>query len=258
MRIRISRLLACGAVLGLGFSAVSCAGGGSGAPADVVLVGFNMPNIAGVPLNYPLIYTFSDNIDPLTATPDTIQVVGSPSFTFETIVVDGNLVAELPFIPNFEDYSDSGLAPGKTYTVFLPTFPAVDTVRSTRGRPLVTAESFTFNTNPVATFVEPRRPLVHSPGPISQPNPPPGAKGDDDGCVQNPTNSHFNGTFQTGTSADALLLCLKNEGPPHVILDECSPTQDQRAVGTPSAIAGGFLDLPAIRVRFNEPLDPIT
>src|SRR5262245_58543007 len=176
MRIRISRVLACTAVVGLGFSAVSCAGGGGSGPADIVLVGFNLPNIAGVALNQPLIFSFSDNVAPQSVTPDTIQVVGSPSFTFETLVVDGNLVGELPFIPNFEDYSDSGMAPGKTYTVFLPVFPAVDTVRSTRGRPLIQAESFSFNTNPVAVFVEPRRPLVHSPAPITVPLPAPGAR----------------------------------------------------------------------------------
>jgi hypothetical protein len=258
MRIQFSRVLACGAVLGLGVSAVSCAGGGSGGAADLVLLGFNHPNTAAVALNDPLIFAFSDNVDPTSVTPDTIQVVGSPSFTFETLVVDGNLVGELPFIPNFEDYSDSGLAPGKPYTVFLPVFPAVDTVRSTRGRPLVLAESFTFTTNPVPLFIEPRRPLTHSPGPITVPLPPPGAKGDEDGCVQNPTNSHFNAVFQTGTSSNAQLLCLKNEGPPHILLDETFPTQNQRAIGTPSAVSGGFIDLPAIRVRFNEPLDPIT
>ena len=63
-----------------------------------MLVGFNLPNIAGVALNQPLIYTFSDNVDPSSVTPDTIQVTGPAGFgfTFESIVVDSNLVAELP------------------------------------------------------------------------------------------------------------------------------------------------------------------
>src|SRR5262249_39435926 len=155
---------------------------------------------------------------------------------------DGNLVAELPFIPNFEDYHDAGMSAGKTYTVFLPVFPAVDTVRSTRGRPLVHADSFTYTTNPVALFVEPRRILEHSPGPLTQPTPPPGGHGDEDGCVQNPTYpSLYNGTFQFGTSPDARLLCLVNEGAPHVVLDISTPTHDQHAVGTPSAVIGGFI-----------------
>lgn len=251
MRIRISRVLACATALGLGLSAVSCGGGGGGGASDLVLVGFNLPNIAGVALNQPLIFTFSDDVDPFTVTPDTVQVVGTPSFTFETTVVDGNLAALLPFIPNFKDYSDSGLAPNTMYSVFLPIFPAVDTVRSTRGRPLVQAESYTFTTVPTNTFIEPRRPLVHEPL---------AAKGDEEGCLQNSAFEPplYTGAFQSGTSASARLLCLENEGPPHIVLDDCIPTHDQRAVGTPSAVSAGFLDLPAVRVRFNEPLDPVT
>ncbi len=219
----------------------------------MVLVGFNLPNIAGVPLNQPLIYTFSDNVDPSTVTPDTLQVVGQPSFTFETIVVDGNLVAELPSIPKFDDYSDSGLAPAKTYSVFLPIFPAVNTVRSVRGRPLVQAESFSFTTNPTALFIEPSPPRPH-PGPHRR------GQGDEDGVRAEPQEHALRSTppFQFGADPDDQLLCLKNEGAPRVVLANSIPTHDQRAVGTPSAIAPGLLDFPAIRVRFNEPLDPIS
>lgn len=249
MRNRITRFLSAAAVAALGVSAVSCGGAGGNGAENLVLVSFNLPNIAGVPLNQPLIFQFSDDVDPSSVTPDTIQVVGSPSFTFEQIVVDGNLVAELPFIPNFEDYSDSGLAPAKTYSVFLPIFPAVNTVRSVRGRPLVQAESFSFTTNPSAIFIEPRRPLLHTPIAV---------QGDDSGCVQNQGNSLFDGTLQFGADPDDVLLCLENEGPPRVILSNSIPTHDQRAVGTPSAVAPGLLDFPAIRVRFNEPLDPIS
>ncbi|MFO0934573.1 MAG: hypothetical protein U1E39_17945 [Planctomycetota bacterium] len=249
MRNRITRLLSAAAVASLGLSAVSCGGAGSDGAENLVLVSFNLPNIAGVPLNQPLIFQFSDDVDASSVTPDTIQVVGSPSFTFEQIVVDGNLVAELPFIPNFEDYSDSGLAPAKTYSVFLPIFPAVNTVRSVRGRPLVQAESFSFTTNPTAIFIEPRRPLLHTPLAV---------QGDEDGCVQNQANPLFDSTFQFGADPADQLLCLKNEGAPRVILANSIPTHDQRAVGTPSAVAPGLLDFPAIRVRFNEPLDPIS
>lgn len=249
MRNRITRLLSAAAVAALGVSAVSCGGAGGNGAENLVLVSFNLPNIAGVPLNQPLIFQFSDDVDPSSVTPDTIQVVGSPSFTFEQIVVDGNLVAELPFIPNFEDYSDSGLAPAKTYSVFLPIFPAVNTVRSVRGRPLVQAESFSFTTNPTALFIEPRRPLVHTPITV---------QGDESGCVQNQGTTLYDGTFQFGADPDDQLLCLENEGPPRVVLSNSIPTHDARAVGTPSAVAPGLLDFPAIRVRFNEPLDPIS
>ena len=255
--IRSSSLFAS---LAVGALAASCGGGSSGAP-EMVLVSFNLPNIAGVTLNTPLVYTFSDNVDPTSVTPDTIQVVGTPSFTFESIVVDGNLVAELPFIPNFDSYSDSGMAPGKLYSVFLPIFPAVDTVRSTSGRPLVKAASFNFTTIPTFTFSEVRRPLIHAPGPVSGPN----AKGDEDGCLNNATNGLyvFPGT-QFGSGFDARLLCLKNEGAPHILNDptnlsqSSNPFHDKRAVGTASATSPGSLDLGAIRIRFNEPLDPIS
>ena len=64
-----SRRLSCAlfltAALVLSLGATSCGGGGSGeADSDLVLLGFNVPNIAGVPLNQPLIFTFSNEIDP--------------------------------------------------------------------------------------------------------------------------------------------------------------------------------------------------
>jgi len=259
MRTRILRFIAVPAALAASLTAVSCGGGGGG--TDMVLVGFNLPNIAGVPLNQTLIYTFSDNVDPASATPDTLQVItltpGQPSFTFASILIDGNLVAELPRIPTFDDYSDSGMAPDTEYSVFLPVFPAVDTIKSTTGRPLVRAESFTFRTFPAPLFIESRRPLIHTPGPVTGTS---GSRGDADGCLQNATNSLYdpNNPFQTGTDQSARLICLKNDGAPRVLLDQSIPTHDQRAVGTPSGVSAGLLDLGAIRIRFNEALDPLT
>jgi hypothetical protein len=242
----------------LAASATSCGGAGGGGNDPMVLVAFNWPNIYGVALDAPLIFTFSDPVDPYSVNPDTLQVNGELGygFEFERIVVDGNLVAYLPRLPRFTDYSDGGLTKDKKYTVLLPIFPAPDTIRSTTGRPLQLAESFTFHTTPGVVFIEPRRPLVHAPGPITGP----GLRGDEDGCVQNPTNSLFDGTFQVGTNDEAVLLCVKNEGPPQVLADISSPLHDTRALGTPSAAADGIgkIDLPAVRVRFNEPIDPAT
>src|SRR5262245_3953798 len=268
MRIRPLRLVGTASAALLSLAAVSCGGGGGGGPEQMVLVGFNLPNIAGVPLNSPLIFTFSADVDPFSVTPDTMQIVGSPSFTFETIVVDANLVAQLPFIPNFEDFSDSGLAPATQYSVSLPIFPAVATARSKEGLPLVQAEAFTFATIPSFTFIEPRRTIVHQPGPITDVS----GRGDDDGCINNAQNELFDelnvcNNFQFGPnrctdpdydSHPMKLLCLKNEGPPHVLASLCIPKHDQRAVGTPSAVASGLVDLGAVRVRFNEPVDPTT
>ncbi len=219
------------------------------------LVSFNLPDVAGVELNTPLVFRFNDDVDPMSITPDTVRIVGTPSFTFESIVVDGDSIALLPFVPNFEDYSDSGMAPGTTYDVFLPSFPSVDLVRSVWGAPLAAPESFLFATTPAASFVEPRRPLVHAPGPFSGPD----GRGDEDGCLQNPTNEHYEFPgFQLGSDATARLLCLVNEGAPRVRVGACAPTHDQRSVGTPSATVLGSFDLGAIRIRLDEPLDPVS
>lgn len=248
---RPSRALLLLAVLALFLGATSCGGGGSSGSSDLVLVGFNVPNIAGVPLNQPLIFTFSNAIDPASITPDTLRVVGSLGPNFETTVVDGNLVALLPRSPNFEDYSDAGLLPGLRYTVSFAQYPAPATIRTTEGKPLLDAESFQFDTVPAPEFVEPRRPINHGLAPSQ------GGNSDDEGCLNNPDNS-LDTSKQFGSDLGARLLCLKNEGQPQIILDECDPTHNDQAVGVPSAVTPGFVNLPALRVRFNEPLDPIT
>jgi hypothetical protein len=248
----------------------SCGGGGSGGgSSEMVLLSFNHPNVAGVPLNEPLIFTFSAAVDPSSVTPDTIQVVGSPNFTFERVVVDTanadanpdcnhgdplGIVVLLPTVPTFENYSDSGLQPGTTYTVFLPVFPAIDTIRAMDGSPLQIAEAFNFTTVPAPEFVEPRRALVHGAGRFDSP------AGDEDGCVNNLGNEHFGDApvFQFGTDECATALCLINENAPRILLQESIPTHDQRAVGTPSSTSPGTVDLGAIQIRVNEPVDPLT
>lgn len=238
------------AVLALSLSATACGGGGTGTP-DLVLVGFNVPNIAGVPLNQPLIFTFSNEIDPGSITPDTLRVVGALGPNFEVTVVDGNLIALLPRSPNFEDYSDAGLLPGVQYTVSMAMFPAPETIRNPEGKPLLDAESFQFTTVPTPQFIEPRRPIHHGLPPSA------GGTSDDEGCLNNPDNS-LETTKQFGSGPGARLLCLQNEGAPQIILDQCKPTHNDQAVGNPSAVTPGFINLPALRMRFNEPLDPIT
>src|SRR5689334_5668814 len=93
MRNSLLRVLALPLAVGVGATVTSCGGGGgSGGAGAMVLVGFNLPNIAGVALDTPLVYTFSQDVDPSSVTPDMIQVTGPQDFgfTFETIVVDGN------------------------------------------------------------------------------------------------------------------------------------------------------------------------
>lgn len=246
--------------LAFGLSTTSCGGGGPGTDAELVLLGFNQPNVAGVALNQPLIFTFSADVDYASITPDTLRIVGSTGPFFEATLVDGNLVALLPRSPNFDDYSDVGLFPNVLYSVSMPTFPSVDTIESTAGKPLLSAKTFTFRTVPTNTFIEARRGLQHGLPPSL------GGRSDDEGCLQNPQNELYKPPAllplpqQSNSVAGGRLLCLMNEGAPHILRNACSPTHDQRAVGTPAAGSQniGKISLPAIRIAANELLDPPT
>lgn len=276
-------------MLSVSVSMTSCGGGSGGENPDLVLLGFNVPNLSGIPLNQALIFTFSADINPQTITPDSLRVVGTAGPFFEEIVVDGNLVALLPTTPNFADYSDAGLQPDIEYTVSLTEFPAVTTIESTTGKPLLEADTFTFRTLPAKSsdivadircngpdgilgtadddtpaspsfFIESRRPIRHG-IPWTQ-----GGKGDDAGCLQNsgagndlyqpPTVDPS--ALQTGSGPGARLLCLQNEGSPRVIEALTIPRHDTQSYGNPSAVQPGFIDLDAIRIKVNEPLDPLT
>lgn len=280
---KLVAMLAC--CLAFGLSATSCGGGPGGQHTDLVLLGFNQPEVAGVALNQPLVFTFSTNVNAATITPDSLRVVGQkvvapftsiPAF-FEQTVVDGNLVALIPRSPNFDDYSDCGLLWDGEYGVFMPVFPgSFVTIESTDGRPLIqysdSGDAYTYKFRTVTSdrlftsrtaFVETFRPLVHGLDPRE------GGNSDDFGCLQNRGNSLYvapdindpNGAGQqTFSGPGARLLCYENEGAPHVVPELCLPLHDQRAVGTPSAGSTnvGRVDLPAIVVAINEQVDPIT
>jgi hypothetical protein len=257
-RSRLTCVLLLAVALTVSVSMTSCGGGAGGQDPDLVLVGFNLPNISGIPLNEALIFTFSAPVNPLSITPDTLRVVGTEGPFFETTVVDGNLVALLPRSPNFDTYEDAGLLPDIDYSVSMTVFPAVTTIETLTGKPLLEAEGFTFTTLPFPEFVEPRRPIVHGiPWTL-------GGESDDAGCLQNSGNTLYESpavnqaAIQTGSTAGATLLCLQNEGPPRVILTECLPVHNSFSIGTPSAVNIGEIDIPAIRIRFNENLDPLT
>ena len=127
-RSRLISFLLVAILLTASVSMTSCGGGGDGGTnPDLVLLGFNIPNLSGIPLNQVLIFTFSAAINPGTITPDTLRVVGTTGPFFESTIVDGNLVAMIPTVPNFADYSDAGLQPDVEYSVSLTEFPAVTT-----------------------------------------------------------------------------------------------------------------------------------
>ena len=288
-RSRLTSFLLVAILLTASVSMTSCGGGGGGNNPDLVLLGFNVPNLAGIPLNQALIFTFSAPINPSTITPDSLRVVGTSGPFFEQTIVDGNLVALIPTVPNFADYSDAGLQPDIEYTVSLTEFPAVTTIESTSGKPLLQADTFTFRTLPAKTssivsnircngpdgilgtaddttpgspsfFVEPRRGIRRGTGYVA------GGRDDNDGCLQNSAtgNSLYQSplvlpsALQSGSGPGVGLLCLQNEGSPRVIESLCLPRHDQRAVGSPSAVAPGLIDLGGLEIRVNEPLDPLT
>ncbi|MDA1194594.1 MAG: Ig-like domain-containing protein [Planctomycetota bacterium] len=286
-RSRFFLVLGLVLVLGASVSMTSCGGGAGGTNPDLVLLGFNVPNLSGIALNQPLIFTFSASINPATITPDSLRVVGVAGPFFESTIVDGNLVALMPTVPNFANYSDAGYAPNTQYTVSLTEFPAVTTIESTTGKPLLAADSYTFRTLPAPSpdivsnircngpdgilgtaddtsptsasfFIEPRRAIRHGTPPSS------GGQSDDQGCLQNSGHPLYvsplvdPSVIQAGSGVGARLLCLQNEGSPRVIAELCTPLHNAVAIGTPSAVTVGFIDLPAIRVKVNEPLDPLT
>ena len=229
---RLTCVLGLVLVLTLSLSMTSCGGSGGGGATDLVLLGFNHPNISGVVLNAPLIFTFSQNIAPSSITPDTLRVVGARAPFFETTVVDGNLVALLPAMPNFATYEDAGFAPATAYTVSLAVFPAPSTIATPGGNPLLSAESYTFQTVPTPVFSEHMRPIVNG-VPPSQ-----GGTSDDEGCLQNRNNSLIESPPVKQGNGGTTLLCMMNEGAPRILpgLNETTPFHDERAVGTPSSV----------------------
>lgn len=255
---RLPLALALALTLAVSASLTSC-GGKSGGDPDLVLLSFNLPDISGIPLNQALILTFSNVVEPDSITLDTLRVVGATGPFFEQTIVDGNLVALLPRSPNFEDYSDAGLAPNTVYTVSMPVHPATATIRTPSGKQLTDTQSYFFRTRSTAPlFVEPRRAVVHGLVPSQ------GGRSDDEGCLQNISNALYvspqvdASVIQLGSGPGASLLCQRNQGRPRAIEPESFPRHDQLAVGTPSAVNPGLIDMPAIRVKINEPLDPLS
>ncbi len=219
------------------------------------ILDFNLDGATDVRLDEPLIFRCSQDVDVSSIDPDSTHVTGAVGPYFELVAVDARSFALVPNVPDFDDYSDAGLAPGTVYTIELPDALTTHCLRSTRGARLAQTYVATFTTVSSPTFVEPRRPLVHAPGPSATP---PGM-GDEDGCLNNPgTSLYVAPGFQTGSDATATLLCLVNDGPPHVIPELCDPPHDARDVGlgSPGPTPGTWL-LPVVQIYFNEPLDPV-
>ncbi len=174
-------------------------------------------------------------------------MVGALGPNFETTVVDGNLVALLPRSPNFEDYSDAGLLPAVRYTVDFADLPgARHDPDARRASPCSPRRASSSTRTRIRDSSRPGAPSIRGPLPGTSARLPEqlGEHARDDAAVR-----------LRPRRAAAL---PQERGPPQVIWDECSPQQGDEAVGTPSAITPGLVNLPALRVRMNEPLDPMT
>jgi hypothetical protein len=177
--------------LGLAALALACVlapigcdnGSSGGGGGDMVVSSFNLDGVRSTFLNEPLVFTFSNDVDPASVTNQTIQLRydatlldrngdgvpddpgnsnAIPEGTFE---VSGNVVRFLPKLPSRPNNSDTGIPPSYVVSlgmppmptvvgavsVFIPGFPATDTVRTTNGRPLAASYRSTFTPVTVAS-----------------------------------------------------------------------------------------------------------
>lgn len=112
----------------------SSAGGQAGTGGTLVLIDVNVGDYDGVPLNEIIELEFSDELNPDTVRPDTIQIRLGPNWGKQVpgdFKVVGRKVYFFPRLPVLADLSDGGLAPGSDYRITLPGQPKVATVRST-------------------------------------------------------------------------------------------------------------------------------
>jgi len=148
-----SRLCAIG-VIAVALAAMACGGSSGGASGkdtsnSLVLVDVSVGGFDGVPLNEVIVFEFSEDLDPDTVRPDTIQIREGPNYGWQVpgyFNVDGNMVYFYPRLPALPDLSDSGLQAGKPYRITLPGNPKVATLRSFTNEHLLKKTVVTFQT----------------------------------------------------------------------------------------------------------------
>ena len=189
-------------LLAVALLAASCGGGGGGGGGgvdsdydpsnDLVLLDVNVADFDGVAVNQALKFTFSEDLDPDSVRPETIQIRAGPQFgkqVFGNFLVDGATVHFYPRLPTLDDLSDGGFQPGTTYKIFLPSVPKVATVRNyTADRTMRETEEY-FQTaasdDPnvyVDNFLDPSPPKIESVNPV-------------DGAIEVPAGAAITLTF---------------------------------------------------------------
>lgn len=142
-------------LVALGGGAAGCGGGGGGGGGstfdvvEAVVEDFGALPLRDVHLNSVLRVTLTSNVDPDSVNDQTFRVYVGPDF-IETapgdVVIERNVIRFFPSLPSTVDLSDGGLEPGKDYRIWLRGMPDLNTVRSTRGRPLISDHEFDFST----------------------------------------------------------------------------------------------------------------
>lgn len=143
-------------VLTVGLLTPACGGGGGGAGPGgagqgLVLVDFLQAGIDNVQINTELEFVFSEEVDPATITPASIQIREGPEFGAQVpglFRVEGNKAIFTPNLPGLCDLSDSGLDAGRTYSVQIVGHPEEFAVKNTHGQPLNQTSSWSFATRP--------------------------------------------------------------------------------------------------------------
>ena len=164
-------------------SLAACGGGGGGggdgsqAANTLTLIDVSVGDFDGVALNEILKFEFSEDLDPDTVRPDTIQIREGPNYGIQVpgeFRVDGNMVYFYPRLPLLADLSDSGLQAGKPYRITLPGSPKVATVRNYMGERLPEPQTASFQTavagSPnvfIDNFLDPLPPQVQFVNPAS-------------------------------------------------------------------------------------------
>lgn len=110
---------------------------------------FRPANTTGVFLNEPLVFHFSEGLDPTSVLPTAVQIVarnGERTRARGDWLLAGNKLTFQPAPVLAPDLSDGGYLPDTTYDISLAGFPRLDALRDLTGVPLERSLSLTFTT----------------------------------------------------------------------------------------------------------------
>jgi len=159
--LSIPFLLAVAATAVLALGVAGCSGGSSGGGASALEVvgaiaeGLGLLPQTGVFLNNRIIVQFNTDLDPDSVSPQTFRVLRGPNFV-ETapgeIGVAGDTITFIPQLPAEADFSDAGFQPATAYRIVARGLPDLNTIRSKRGKPLLSTRIFDLTTREESPF----------------------------------------------------------------------------------------------------------